>query len=325
MRPIASAPRAIAARSAGGRANRASAKGTSTKRAPNAAVRDAKPDLSRESRSRKRHDRSRSAGAAHVERNAPARGSGAGARLAKSYARKSDENELGCDAQHESNAAKAKLDGFLIPDSPEFRLSDDHTSGASDNRSAFKRLLTEAKAGAIFSRVYVLNSDRFGRWDDTRLHSFYEVEFERAGSPIYYTEGHIRPENFATAEIGDVARYAFGHTSSALVASEERKKICSRTKRGRRVALRNGFWPGASLPPYATERMIVDAETRRVLGPAPIKGNFKEKGTRFVLRWTKKREFRIVQEVFNRVEAGEAFATIATDLNLRGIPSPGSR
>lgn len=84
-------------------------------------------------------------------------------RRAVSYARTASPTPDGIRTQHEGNRRAAEADGYRIVD----EFSDIGVSGATSDRAALRQLLAEAATGAApFSRVYVADRSRLGRWAD---------------------------------------------------------------------------------------------------------------------------------------------------------------
>ena len=110
-------------------------------------------------------------------------------RCAAAYVRTAASSPEGVEEQLQLNKARAASEGFVIPDDPEYQFVDDGVGGLTHQREGFGRLLAAVESGAApFSRVYVRDRTRLGRWIEPRMGFYYEVLFESNGSPIRYSD-----------------------------------------------------------------------------------------------------------------------------------------
>jgi hypothetical protein len=90
-------------------------------------------------------------------------------RYAASLERQSRDYAEGVEAQYAINRQRAEKDGFMIPDDPMFRFTENHVRGQAINRKQWERLVKAVESGdAPFERVYVKARPRTGRWKDPR-------------------------------------------------------------------------------------------------------------------------------------------------------------
>jgi hypothetical protein len=102
--------------------------------------------------------------------------------LAASYARTATEDERGLNAQHALNVQKAIVDQYSIPDEPAFRFQDYAVSGRDPERDGLTRLIAVVMSGnAPFSRIYIKDETRIGRFDDPRCYFGIRWLLERHG------------------------------------------------------------------------------------------------------------------------------------------------
>ena len=127
--------------------------------------------------------------------------------VAASYARKSDDDDAGIESQHSTNARAAEGDGYHIPEGPNFRFEDNHVSGASSDRNGLDSIIDMSLSDHTpFTRLYVRDVTRWGRWDDPRERYFFEKLLERHGVTIHYVNGvNVNLSGGVTAaNIGDL-------------------------------------------------------------------------------------------------------------------------
>ena len=202
--------------------------------------------------------------------------------IASSYARKSDHNQLALEDQHALNRAEAAKHGFIIPD--HLLFEDDETSGATTSREGLDAALgAVAQLGRDFAeRIYVVDRERLGRFDDPGFQDWVRIEFVRRGVRMVfsrdsnpdYSQG-MTAENQAAAVTDRV---------NAIGTSVERKKIRDRAQRGVGNRLKRGFFP-AGFPPYGTVRWLAHVKTKALLCEVPdgVSMHVPEHG--FLLRW----------------------------------------
>lgn len=161
------------------------------------------------------------------------------------------------------------------------RVYDDHAmTGTNDNRPEFRRMIRDSEARA-FDYVIVYTLDRFSR--------------DRYDSAIHK---HTLKENgvrvlSAMENISDDPTGVLMESILEGFAEYYSKELAQKIRRG----------------------MMSNAEKCMVIGPLPL-GYRKGADGRYEII---PEEAQIVQEIFGRVAAGEAFADIFRDLNERGI------
>jgi hypothetical protein len=240
--------------------------------------------------------------------------------LAASYERKSYNDPYGIDAQYHANREQAAEEGFDIPDDPRFRFSDDDTTGVTKSRQGFDRLLKMITQGdAPFTRVYVKDRTRFGRWDDLRQHYYFEVLFKDCGVVLRYS--NEPPVEFE----GEIDAAGFGEFVRSIFvtfgASDERRKLIKRVRGGLRRRVLDGFYPGP-VAPYGTSRWLARQDTKELI-EAVTADSARRPGCNFRLLWATDGTKEVVAEIFERFERGESMAAIVRSLNERKVPSPG--
>lgn len=116
-------------------------------------------------------------------------------RYATSYERNAQHDSDWIEEQFAIDRHHAEQDGFLIPDEPRMRFTDDGGSGAATSRGDFDRMVQIVERGsAPFERVYVRHPDRLGRWADPRVRCYYEVLFEQHDVKLRYAERDARTD-----------------------------------------------------------------------------------------------------------------------------------
>lgn len=245
------------------------------------------------------------------------------AKLAATYARKSDKNDFGIDRQHDLLIARAADDGYVVPDEVLFRFEDDNTTGTTTSRRGLDRLVALVETGeAPFRRIYVKDMTRFGRFDDPRYHHYLEVHLEKFGVTICYWEN-----DGAQAELADpknvnrFSSYLRGAMGS-IISSEERRRMISRITMGMRDRVREGFYPGAR-PPYGTIKWLADRHTGVLIEPVPANTRVHRVGCFFRLAWAQDASREVIQRIFRSIESGRSLRSIARELQAEGVPSPG--
>ncbi|MGI8546801.1 MAG: recombinase family protein [Gemmatimonadaceae bacterium] len=249
------------------------------------------------------------------------------ARLAASYARKSDEDSEGIEAQHLYNARVAASDGYTIPDHPDFRFSDDDTRGPTKSRKGLDRLTQVVKrsTGAPFERVYVKNHKRLGRWLDPRYRIYIEVLFANHDVRWCYSERTAPAPDYEKDDPYIVFASLIRDLSESIQASEELREISKKSRLGRRTRALKGFWPGSSYVPYGTERWLARAADRALLLRTPIGGTVKREGCHFVLRFAGDESIAVIKRIFREVVEGRSLRQIARQLTAQGIAPPAAR
>lgn len=236
------------------------------------------------------------------------------------YARQSIDAQTGIKHQHRLNVKRALEDGVRIPERSSHRFEDNDKSGANSDRPGFQRLVRIITSGqADFTVLYVMDRSRFGRWDDPRMHSFYEVLFSIHGVRVVYAseerridyESGITPEDY-----GWVIKDRFDE----MVAAQERQNLIKRTRRGLREAVIDGSFPGNQAP-YAAERWLQSASTGEWLERVQPGTGGRREGTYLKLRWVPELA-EIVRQIYDLIEDGHSLRSVAATLNAAGILPP---
>ena len=115
--------------------------------------------------------------------------------MAACYARHCLPNRERIESQLLQNARQAEADGYCLPDDAEHRFADDGASGRNVRRAGFQRLMKMIAAGhAPFTRLYMTDRTRLGRWNDPRRHAVWERLCKEHGVEIRYgPEGATEP------------------------------------------------------------------------------------------------------------------------------------
>lgn len=243
-------------------------------------------------------------------------------RRAAVYARKSNEDDDGIQTQFRMCIRQAEADGYVVPEGPNFRFADNDISGADVERPDLDDLLELVMSSQTpFSRLYVREVGRFGRWDDPRQRYFLEMLMERHGVEIWYLKGaNVDLDDGVTSEnLGDV----MVDFMDTLFASKERRDTRWRTMLGQRARFINGFWPRGHAP-YGTERWLANAQTRKLIAPVGGGGRSAHPSKcHFRLNWATDGSKEIVGKIFRWVdEENASYRKIAARLNDEGITPP---
>ena len=243
-------------------------------------------------------------------------------KLAASYGRKSDKNDQGVRDQHDGNTGRARRDGFTIPDSPQYRFGDDDTSGTTKSRREWDRLVQLVQSGqAPFSRVYIKDKTRFGRWTDPRFQFYWPVLFEQYGVRILFSEVDHQPDYAAEQTTPETIGLFLRDAVDGIVASEERTRHLRRITSGMRKSVIRGFWPGSAVP-YGTQRWLC-SESGTLYEPVPAGQRLSRPGCRYKLQWAEDGSADVVRKIFGAIEAGKSLASIADELTAAQTPTPG--
>jgi hypothetical protein len=245
--------------------------------------------------------------------------------LAASYGRKSDHNDVGIDAQHLLNEQRARKDGYIVPDRPDFRFGDDATSGVTKSRGGLDTLIALVKSDdAPFTRVYVKDKTRLGRWNDPRYHFYLQVLFEEHGVRIVFSENDRDIDYAAAADNPEMIGLFMKEAVDGVVASEERKRLIRRITGGMRTHVLNGFFPGSSAP-YGMQRWLADERTGELLELIPDGQAVRRKGCRYKLSVCDGPEIGVVRRVYDMLVAGHSLNGVAKALNATGLPTPSGK
>lgn len=248
-------------------------------------------------------------------------------RLAASYARKSNDDADGIEAQHEINAAAALADGYFIPDAPDIRFDDNHVSGATTQRPGLERLLAAARAGAPWCRVYVKDRSRWGRFEDLRYHMYLEMVLVHECDVTLRFVHRGTPRVPASAgPMADIFNGFFDLIDAEKVRGE-RHDTMRRTRGGKRKRVKDGFYPGGVHVPYGTTRVLVDraSKTVRVAEVAAGDRVVRTRDEGFMLRWATDGSVAVVTRIFAWLVADVSMGEIARRLAAEGVAAPGLR
>lgn len=211
----------------------------------------------------------------------------------------------------------AERDGYVVPTSPEYLFGDNNMTGKISERRDFRRLEQIVLSGrAPFSRVYVKDKSRWGRWNNPHQHAIYETTWRHLGVEIYYCQD--RNVNFDDGVRDEDIGFAVVDLVNNIFTAKERIKTVQRTTQGMRASVIAGSFPGCS--PYAAERWYHDADGTRTL----LSGSRGRRppGTLIKIQWSAA-EALVVKRIYDSVEKGLSLKLIADSLNEGAIPSPG--
>jgi len=241
------------------------------------------------------------------------------AKLAFSYARKSNKNDVAVEDQHHVNAQKAADDGYVIPTSPAFRFSDDFVSGETESRNALDRLRRAITTRATAAtRLYVNAIPRLVRADELTFFPSLVYEMNKHGVELYVT---CRTPTLVTYNLaksvtapGQFVTDMVTGMNGALERHETRRRILT----GVRHRIRRGFFTGKE--PFATERYIADSLTGAYLGEAATTGSLHLPHAAFKLRWSDTL-LPWVRYIFDQLERGASMRAVAEALNAKAVPT----
>lgn len=240
------------------------------------------------------------------------------------YGRVSGDDEESIESQLAFCRQRAAEDGYYIPNVFGFQFSDVYVKGTTDNRpglDALDRMICAGKT-APFDRVYVRDVKRLGRWKDPRKHDYYAVKWEKEGVWIRYADKAEHVTYSEGVKDSDVGRYVIDKVDH-VQTSRDRTEIESRLFNARRTRLIKGFLPGGR-PPYGLVRVLVHKESREVLRVLEPGESTQIEGYRASFRCGDESELKVVRFIFDGVEAGRSYDALATDLNERKVPPPGT-
>jgi polyhydroxyalkanoate synthesis regulator phasin len=242
--------------------------------------------------------------------------------LAASYARKSTHDDMGLKGQHLVNAQKAQADGFAVPEDTAFRFEDDDTSGRKTSRDNLDRMIALITSNkAPFSRIYVKDKTREGRFADPRFHFFLQVLFERHGVKLCYSDREVQLD-FSTGDPRDMFGLLIRDLLEGITSSEELARLIKRITEGCRIWVQRGFYPG-NRAPYGLVRWYADEVTGELLEQVVEGAVVKQKGRRFKLRYSEDGSRDTVVRIFDGLEQGTSLAKMSARLNEAGIVAAG--
>ena len=240
-------------------------------------------------------------------------------RRAAVYARESVDYQIAVGHQIRLCGMQAQKDGMEVPDDPAFRFSDNDATGANANRNGFQRLLRIVESGsAPFSRLYVKDRSRFGRFDDVRQQFMLEYQLHEMGVEIrYLDEDPINWGDTSGKAMGEQL-YAFIRTSQTAA---ERHKIRERGRIGKRDAVIDGSSPHTKAP-WGTERWHWNRSENRWIERAESGTGSRRPNLEIGLKWSPAKS-AIILDIFEMASAGMGQAGIAEALTEREIETPG--
>lgn len=103
--------------------------------------------------------------------------------IAASYARRATDAPPSPSEQSSVLAELAGAHGFTIPDKYRF---EDVGSGADTSRPGFNAMLAHACRRGTFSRIYVTEPTRLGRWSDCAHHFHFRAVLSMLGVDIVF-------------------------------------------------------------------------------------------------------------------------------------------
>lgn len=242
-------------------------------------------------------------------------------KIAAVYARKSDDDDAGIQTQIDLNVRAAEDDGFRVPEGPNFRFADNDVSGTTSDRQGLDRLIELVMSSRTpFSRVYVRDVTRWGRWDDPRERYYFEKLLDRNGVTIRYRNG-VNIELDDGVEADDIGGLLHDFIET-LFASKERRDTRWRTQTGRRARFIEGFWPNGPSP-YGTERWLADAETRELMAPVRPGQTVERANCHYRLNWAQDGSKQVVAKIFRWIdEDGLSYRKVAQRLNEKNVVPP---
>jgi DNA invertase Pin-like site-specific DNA recombinase len=239
-------------------------------------------------------------------------------RRAAVYARESVDYEVTVDHQIRACVMQAQKDGLDVPDNPAYRFPDNDATGANADRNGFQRLLRIVESGSAgFSRLYVKDRSRFGRFDDIREQFAYEYMLKQKGVEIrYLDEDAINWDDTSGRSLADqlLAFLRTGQTAS------ERHKIRERGRIGKRDAVKDGSYPHVRAP-WGAERWHWDRAANRWIQRVESGAGSRKPGLVIGLRWDTHRS-HLIREIYELAAEGRALTRIATLLTEREIETP---
>jgi hypothetical protein len=245
-------------------------------------------------------------------------------RFAASLERQSYDHEMGIDAQYQINLQRAKRDGFIIPDTPEFRFTENLTSGQARERKGFDRLKRVVESGrAKFEQVYTKDRSRFGRWTDPREHMFWELWFVKAGVPVIFSTAARQLDLTKGIQPEDLGQYLID-VVDGMNGSAELTKTKKRVMDGQRSCIRAGGYPG-SRAPFGTERWLFNVATGRFVRQVLDGESTSIAGCIYKLRWANDGSQESIRQIFDLVVKGYGTYVISGLLEKDGLPAPGKK
>lgn len=195
---------------------------------------------------------------------------------------------------------------------------DDAISGKTVKaRPAFQEMIEFARNNQEEHTLLVYDVSRFGRFENPKEATYWEVELERNNIQVHYiTEGFSND--------GSLGSYITKVVKDAE-ASEYVKKLAKLTKRGIESCAQRGFWMG-SRAPYGYTRAVVEPSTGEIeslLKPGernPIKGK------RIKLVPDDPERIKVVRKIFDLYANQEqGLTSIIKYLHKKGVANPSGK
>ncbi|WP_309669869.1 recombinase family protein [Gemmatimonas sp.] len=245
-------------------------------------------------------------------------------KLAMRYARQSVDFEEGIERQHTVNAQIAEQLGYIIPDSPEYRFSDNNVSGTTTRRPGFDPMIEKIVSRNTLARaLFVRERDRLGRWNNPKRHDYYAVLCADHGVPI--VESTNIDQTDWESDLSDSVEWRMLNDCMArLHARRDRIKIISKSNQGTRARIKLGFFT-LKRPFFGTERWLVDGHSREPIRRL-IPGQAESRaGARVALLWATDGSLDVVRDIFAWLAGGRSLGWVARQLTERGVTAPGTR
>lgn len=193
-------------------------------------------------------------------------------------------------------------------------FEDEGRSGRNaEERPAFMEMMEYAKAHNDFKFILVYDVSRWGRFENPKEATYWEVLCEKTGKKIKYcTEGYVNDDSmgaFITKVVKDSE------------ASEYSRKLSKTSFRGHRHYAELGYHVGGGKK-YGYARLLLDENGKPV--KVLVDGEHKATKTQRV-RLVKgdSEEVRVVQRIYDMyVNGSYGIAKICGMLNGEGVPSP---
>lgn len=225
------------------------------------------------------------------------------------YRRSSTQQDLSVEEQRQAVRAWAAERGYTIVR----EFADDASGLDTERRRGFLELLQVCGQPHARQAEVVLCYDvsRFSRLDPDEA-AFHEYSLRRAGVRVIYTHDPGASEDGLAGHLVKSLKRVLAHEFS--------QKLSQLVRRGHRAHAALGHWSGGR-PPYGLRRALLDGghPTR------PLEaGRWKARGERVTLV-VEPIEAEVVRWVFDAyTRRGLGLLAIASTLNARGVPPPGS-
>jgi|GEM_PF-4910918 len=219
------------------------------------------------------------------------------------YGRVSGRDDVSLQRQLEIALEKAASGGYVIPSGHLYRYADNQITGISRSRSEWDRLMQVITTSPPpFDRLFIMDSSRLGRWGDPRWRPYIEVTLELAGVQIIFCDVE-HPVEFSEGMLdSDVGQY-LSDVIDTVNASRERTRIIRRFRMAKRDRVRNGFYPGGSVP-YGYVRVLVHRTTGEVIREVAPNEDVRLPDCHFSIRPASDGTADVVRFVFRAIREG---------------------